>query len=87
MIEASRQDPVRWIRRHRVVLHYLPACSPEGNPVGRTWSPLHEQVTRNHRCRAIGEPTGLTLGWINQQDRGRFKIEGAKYERLKKAAA
>jgi transposase len=72
---------------HRVVLHYLPAYSPTDNPVERVWWHLREQVTRNHRCRTIGELTDLTLAWIEQHDRGRFKIEGAMYERLKKAAA
>ena len=71
----------------RVKLHYLPAYSPNDNPVERVWWHLHEQVTRNHQCRTIAELTDLTLAWIEQHDRGRFEIEGAMYERLKKAAA
>jgi transposase len=68
----------------RIVLHYLPAYSPQDNPIERVWWHLREQITRNHRCQSIEELVELTLSWLNQ--RGAFKIEGAMYQRLKAAA-
>jgi putative transposase len=67
----------------RVVLHYLPAYSPQHNPIERVWWHLREEITRNHTCRDIGQLLDLTMGWI--ADRGAFQIEGAMYERLKAA--
>jgi len=68
----------------RIVLHYLPAYSPQDNPIERVWWHLHEQITRNHRCPCIEELIDLTMAWLDEH--GRFKIEGAMYERLKAAA-
>jgi transposase len=68
----------------RIVLHYLPAYSPQDNPIERVWWHLHEQITRNHRCASIEELIKLTLAWLDE--RGAFKIEGAMYDRLKAAA-
>ena len=62
-------------------MHYLPVYSPQHNPIERVWWHLHEEITRNHRCRDIGELVRLTMNWI--EDRGAFKIQGAMYERLK----
>jgi transposase len=69
----------------RIVLHYLPSYSPQDNPIERVWWHLHEQVTRNHRCADIDELVELTMTWLDEH--GAFKIEGATYERLKRAAA
>jgi transposase len=68
----------------RVVLHYLPAYSPQDNPIERVWWHLHEQITRNHRCACIEELIDLTMLWLDEHSA--FKIEGAMYERLKAAA-
>jgi transposase len=68
----------------RIVLHYLPARSPQDNPIERVWWHLHEEITRNHQCQSIEELAGLTMAWLNE--RGAFKIEGAMYDRLKAAA-
>jgi len=73
----------RW--GHRIRLHYLPAYSPQDNPIERVWWHLHEQVTRNHCCADIEELVKLTTAWLDE--RGAFKIEGAMYRRLKDAAA
>ena len=40
-------------RPHR--LHYLPAYSPQTNPIERVWWHLREQITRNHKCDCIEE--------------------------------
>jgi transposase len=68
----------------RIVLHYLPAYSPQDNPIERVWWHLHEQITRNHQCRSIEELVKLTMAWLDEH--GSFKIEGAMYERLRAAA-
>jgi putative transposase len=68
----------------RIVLHYLPAYSPQDNPIERVWWHLHEQITRNHQCHSIEELVKLTMAWLDEH--GAFKIEGAMYERLRAAA-
>jgi putative transposase len=68
----------------RIELHYLPARSPQDNPIERVWWHLHEQITRNHQCHSIEELVDLTMTWLQQH--GAFKIEGAMYERLRAAA-
>ena len=68
----------------RIVLHYLPAYSPKDNPIERVWWHLHEEITRNHKCRSIEELVKLTLAWLDEH--GAFKIEGRMYERLRAAA-
>ncbi len=65
----------------RIVLHYLPSYSPQHNPIERVWWHLREEITRNHRCRDIGELVRLTMDWI--EERGAFEIQGAMYQRLK----
>jgi putative transposase len=63
----------------RVVLHYLPAYSPDTNPVERVWWRLHEAVTRNHRCRSMDELLDLTFDWF--QTRTYFRVESEVYTR------
>jgi putative transposase len=84
-IEGSRLVR-QYLAEHgdRILLHYLPAYSPQDNPIERVWWHLHEQITRNHRCRSIEELVKLTLAWLDE--RGSFKIEGGMYERLRAAA-
>jgi transposase len=62
----------------RVVLHYLPAYAPEGNPIERVWWRLHEAVTRNHRCASMQELLQLTFDWLQL---GRyFRVESSVYK-------
>ncbi len=35
------------------VRHFLPPYSPDHNRIERLWKQLHDNVTRNHRCRTI----------------------------------
>ncbi len=37
----------------RIVLHFLPPYSPDDNRIERLWEDLHNNVTRNHRCRTL----------------------------------
>lgn len=39
----------------RVHLHFLPPYCPDHNRIERVWRDLHDNVTRNHRCRTIEE--------------------------------
>ncbi|MBL8892430.1 MAG: transposase [Planctomycetaceae bacterium] len=38
---------------HRIDLDFLPAYSPETNPIERVWWQRHETKTRSHRCQSI----------------------------------
>jgi|GEM_PF-4224531 len=37
----------------RIVFHFLPPYSPQGNLIERLWKQLHDHVTRNHQHRTI----------------------------------
>jgi transposase len=39
----------------RVRLHFLPPYCPDHNRIERVWRDLHDNVTRNHRCRTMNE--------------------------------
>jgi transposase len=67
----------------RILLHFLPTYSPETNPIERVWWHLHEELTRNHRCRTMDELLDLTFAWLDQ--RRPFVVEDQTY-RLKPAA-
>jgi putative transposase len=62
---------------HRIVLHFLPTYAPETNPIERVWWHLHEEITRNHRCRDIEELIDLVFNWL-ANDRY-FDIETSEY--------
>jgi len=62
---------------HRVRVHYLPKYSPDTNPIERVWWRLHEAVTRNHRCRTIGELLDLTFDWF--ETRTHFRVRSQVY--------
>ena len=49
---------------HRIWLHFLPAYSPETNPIERVWWHLHEAITRNHRCKTIDELASIACKWL-----------------------
>lgn len=63
----------------RVVLHYLPADSPDTNLVERVWWRLHEAVTRNHRCQTMDELMDLTFDWF--ATRTHFRVETNAYSK------
>lgn len=37
----------------RLRLHFLPPYCPQGNKIERLWKDLHDNVTRNHKCKTI----------------------------------
>jgi transposase len=71
-----REYMAKW--GHRVVLHFLPTYAPETNPIERVWWHLHEEITRNHRCRDIEELLDLVSGWLSSAPC--FDIETSIYD-------
>ncbi len=65
----------------RVVLHFLPKYAPECNPIERVWWVLHEQITRNHQCKTLGELVDLVLAWLTE--RQYFTVEDQVYRQPK----
>lgn len=63
----------------RIALHYLPTYAPQTNPIERVWWHLHEEITRNHRCRTMDELLDLTFAWLDQ--RRPFVVEHHAYHR------
>lgn len=39
--------------RGKIRLHFLPPYSPDENPIERVWKDFHDNVTRNHRYKAM----------------------------------
>jgi transposase len=68
-----------YLRRwgQRIELHFLPTYSPEANPIERIWWHLHEEITRNHRCRSLDELLDLTFAWLDH--RQPFAVEDQTY--------
>lgn len=71
----------KWGRR--VVLHYLPAYSPDANPIERVWWRMHERVTRNHRCLDLDSLLEEVFKWLAQQKS--FNTESRFYPTAKAA--
>ena len=65
----------RWGRRIR--LHFLPTYAPETNPIERVWWHLHDEITRNHRCRDIDELLDLVFAWLSAGSH--FAVETSLY--------
>jgi transposase len=76
-----RQYLAQW--GHRITLHFLPKYAPETNPIERVWWHLHEEITRNHRCRTIDELIELVFDWLNY--RKTFEVETSLYEQKQAA--
>lgn len=67
-------------RGHRIVIHFLPKYAPNTNPIERVWWHLHEEITRNHRCKTIEELLQLTFDWLGYK--GTFAIESSLYSQV-----
>jgi transposase len=52
----------------RVVLHFLPPYSPDGNKIERLWLDLHANVTRNHRCRDMPELMSNVYNYLRNRN-------------------
>ena len=66
-----------WEHEGRIEVHLLPSYSPDYNPIERVWWHLHEDITRNHRCRDLGELLGKVFAWLEQENP--FEVEGSVY--------
>jgi putative transposase len=72
-----------WKWEGRIKVHLLPAYSPDLNPIERVWWHLHETITRNHRCKDLGELLDQVFAWLGQENP--FQIEGSVYPKAKAA--
>jgi len=61
----------------RIVIHFLPKYAPKTNPIERVWWHLHEEITRNHRCKTIDELVQLTFDGFGYKST--FAIETSIY--------
>jgi len=53
----------------KVVFHPLPPYCPDHNKIERTWKDLHDNVTRNHKCRTIEELMQEVIDYIRRRNR------------------
>jgi putative transposase len=72
-----------WEWEGRIEVHLLPAYSPDYNPIERVWWHLHEEITRDHRCRDMGQLLDRVFAWLGQGNP--FEIEGSVYPKPKAA--
>src|SRR5262245_35730940 len=59
--------------RDRIELEFLPAYSPDTNPVERVWWLVREHVTRNHRCRDQEELLEMVFSYLRSESPFRLK--------------
>lgn len=59
---------LRW--GDRVQLHFLPPYCPDHNRIERLWRDLHDNVTRNHRCRTMEELLSKVRNYLDHRQRG-----------------
>lgn len=72
-----------WDWEGRIEVHLLPSYSPDLNPIERVWWHLHENITRNHRCKDLGELLDQVFAWLGQANP--FEIEGSVYPKARAA--
>ncbi|HSB79005.1 MAG TPA: IS630 family transposase [Candidatus Methylomirabilis sp.] len=72
-----------WKWEGRIEVHLLPSYSPDLNPIERVWWHLHENITRNHRCKDLGELLDRVFAWLGQESP--FQIEGSVYPKANAA--
>jgi len=52
----------------RIRLHFLPPYCPDDNRIERVWRDLHANVTRNHRCRTLGQLMSEVRRWLRRRN-------------------
>lgn len=65
--QAVREALAQWGARIR--LHFLPPYCPNHNRIERVWKDLHDNVTRNHRCKTLTELVGNVVDWLHERNR------------------
>lgn len=53
----------------KVVLHFLPPYCPDHNRIERLWRDLHDNVTRNHKCRNMEELMREVVEYLRRRNR------------------
>lgn len=53
----------------QVVLHFLSPYCPDNNRIERFWKDLHDNVTRNHKCRTMDELMREVVAYIRRRNR------------------
>jgi putative transposase len=81
----TSQEVIEYLWEHegRIEVHLLPNYSPDDNPIERVWWHLHEDITRNHRCKDLGELLDRVFTWLERENP--FEIEGSVYPKAKAA--
>ena len=69
--KAVAAATLRW--GERVVLHFLPPYCPDDNRIERLWKDLHDNVTRNHKCRTMNELLPRVRDYLAQRRRGQHQ--------------
>lgn len=72
-----------WDHDDRIEVHLLPSYAPDYNPIERACWHLHENITRNHRCKDLGELLDRVFAWLEQGNP--FQIEGSLDPKAKAA--
>jgi len=54
----------------KIRLHFLPPYCPQENRIERLWKDVHDNVTRNHRCRSLRE----LLDRVQRYLQSRFRV-------------
>ncbi len=62
----------------KVKLHFLPPYCPDNNAIERVWKDLHDNVTRNHRCKTMKELMTEVYAYL-QRRRDALRHEYATY--------
>jgi transposase len=69
-IHSSRQVELAMANMGgRIQLVFLPPYCPDNNRIERTWRDLHANVTRNHRCRTMGQLMAEVRRYLKRKDR------------------
>jgi transposase len=54
----------------KLKLHFLPPYCPDHNRIERIWKDLHDNVTRNHRCKSMAELMTEVHRYLADRNRG-----------------
>jgi hypothetical protein len=72
-----------WEWGGRIEVHLLPPTAPDLNPIEGVWWHLHETITRNHRCKGLGEFLDQVSTWLGRTSP--FEVEGSVYPKARAA--
>jgi len=62
------KDIRKFARKNRIMIHYLPAYSPNLNLIERLWKVMHEQVTYNHYYEKFADFAEAVRGFFENVD-------------------